>query len=267
MTNYGTITRNAWDYLAKHGCDSSTPYGPQEYRRARGMLDSRRWIPWNRIRSVLALACGGGQQAPLLASLGYQVTLVDISPEQLALDRQAAEHYGFKLECVEADMLDLSQLHGRDYDLVYMAISACYVPDVRKLYAEVNRVLKPGGYYRVEHWNPVHVQLAQHRMWDGKAYRVARPQQPGKPVQAAMGWNEDTGATSMTCWHYIHPLTDLIGGLCDAGFSVLRFAESGEADLTAEPGTHPHLGAYLPSFFLLFSRLRKTVQSRNRNGT
>ncbi|MGC1788891.1 MAG: class I SAM-dependent methyltransferase [Terriglobales bacterium] len=260
MANYGNISRNVWAYLATHGCDSSTPYGPNEFACAREWLDSRRWIPWKRIRSVLCLACGGGQQGPLFASLGCEVTLVDLSPEQLAIDREAAERYSLTIECVEADMLNLSQLHGRNYDLVYQAVSACYVPDVRKLYQEVTQVLKPGGYYRVEHWNPVHVQLAQQHAWDGKAYRVVRPQTPGKPVAAAMAWDEKTGATSITCWHYVHPLNDLIGGLCEAGFAVLRFAESGEADASAEPGTHTHLGAYLPSFFSIFARRREVTR-------
>jgi len=108
---------------------------------------------------VLCLACGGGQQAALFASLGYRVTLADISPDQLQIDRAVAEEYGLKIELVEADMLDLSRLHGRQFDLVYQAVSACYVPDVQRLYREVARVIKPGGWYRVEHWNPVQLQL------------------------------------------------------------------------------------------------------------
>ncbi len=262
MGNYRTVSRDAWAFLAKNGCDSSLPYGPKEFSNASNWLDSRKWIPWKQVRSVLCLACGGGQQAPLFASLGCQVTLVDISPDQLKVDRLSGEKYGFSIECLEGDMLHLSQLYGRDFDLVYQAVSACYVPDVKKLYQEVFKVLKPGGYYYVHHWNPVHVQLADSQAWDGSAYRVARPQVPGKPISSPMAWDEQTGNPTADCWHYIHPLKHLIGGLCESGFSIQRFAESEEADLSAEPGTHPHLAAYLPSFLALFAR-RKLNEAKH----
>src|SRR5215469_11301052 len=123
MANYRTVSRDAWALLVKHGCDSSQPYGPEHFSFAKSWLDSQRWIPWKRVQSVLCLACGGGQQAPLFASLGCQVVLVDISPEQLTIDRQTAEQHGFAIECIEADMLDLSTLYGRNFDLVYQAVS------------------------------------------------------------------------------------------------------------------------------------------------
>jgi SAM-dependent methyltransferase len=254
MENYRTVSRNAWAYLAKHGCDSSLAYGPKEFRRARKWLDAAGWIPWKYIQSVLCLACGGGQQALLFASLGRRVTVLDISPEQLDIDREAAERYGLAVECIEGDMQNLSSLYGRDFDLVYQAVSACYVPDVRRVYQEVFKVLRLQGYYRVEHWNPVHVQLADNRAWDGHAYRVVRPQLPGIPIPSPMAWDEQTGETSAICWHYIHPLQHLIGGLCEAGFNILRFAESEDVDPAAKPGSHPHLAAYLPSFFFIFAR-------------
>ena len=255
MDDYAKVNRKAWALLAKQGCDSSLPYGPKEFQKARQWLDESHWIPWKKIRSVLCLACGGGQQAPLFGSLGYRVTVADISPEQLAIDRDVAKRYNLPVECVELDMLDLSPLYGRDFDLVYQAISACYVPDVRKLYREVHRVLKSDGHYRVDHWNPVHLQLSDSRPWDGNAYRISRTQSSGEPVGWAVASDERSGG-AIDCWHYFHPLDHLIGGLCDAGFTVLQFAERGAADLSAEPGTHLHLAAFLPSFFSLFARRR-----------
>jgi SAM-dependent methyltransferase len=261
MRDYRAVTRDAWAFLVENGCDSTQPYGPNEFAAARNWLDSRGWIPWKRVRSVLCLACGGGQQAPLFASTGCDVTLLDLSPEQLRIDQQAARQHQFSIHCIEGDMLRMQSLYGRDFDLVYQAVSACYVPDVKKLYREVFRVLKPGGYYYVHHWNPVHVQLAESGAWDGGAYRVGRPQTPGKPVSAAMAWDETTGQPTRNCWHYIHPLSHLIGGLCDAGFSILHFDESQDADPTAEPGSHRHLAAYLPAFFTLFARRRGVAAS------
>ena len=39
---------------------------------------------------MLCLAAGGGKQSALYAAAGAEVTVVDLSPEMLALDRQVA---------------------------------------------------------------------------------------------------------------------------------------------------------------------------------
>ena len=44
----------------------------------------RDWFPELKGLKVLCLASGGGQQAPIFAALGAEVTLLDASPQQLA---------------------------------------------------------------------------------------------------------------------------------------------------------------------------------------
>jgi len=247
---YRDVNRRVWTYLAEHGSDSSRPYGPEQLARARDWLAPDDWLPWTEIRSVLCLAAGCGQQGPLFASLGYDVTVVDLCPEQLELDAEAASAQGLELECVEADMLDLSALHGRGFDLVHQPISACYVPDAARLYEEVARVLRPGGWYDVEHWNPVHVQFAGLGAWRDGAYVIERPQLAGVPVP----WLPADEGTDVVCWHYLHPLDSLVGGLCRAGFGIRQVAERTQGDEAAAAGTVEHLAAYAPPFFRLLAR-------------
>src|SRR6185312_7083008 len=102
---YRDVNRRGWAYLARHGCDSSQPYGPEQFARARDWLDGAGWIPWGEVTSVLCLAASGGQQAPLFASLNCEVTAVDLSSEQLQRDRGVAARHGLEIHCVEADML------------------------------------------------------------------------------------------------------------------------------------------------------------------
>lgn len=249
--DYLTVNRAAWAWLSANECEASLPFGLAQFQEARERLDSRGWLPWCEIGSVLCLACGGGQQGPLFASLGYKVTVADISPEQLQKDMAVAHAFGMNIECVEADMLDLAVLHGRGFDLVYQAVSACYVPDVRRLYREVIATLKPGGIYSVEHWNPVHTQLAPGGAWDGEAYRLLYPQQPKQFVP----WHSDEAPESgAICWHYMHPLHDLIGGMCDVGFRIERFAETAEWDVLAGPGSAAHVAQYVSPLFALMAR-------------
>jgi SAM-dependent methyltransferase len=201
---------------------------------------------------VLCLASGGGQQAPLFASLDCRVTSADICPEQLRRDLITARRHGYEIECLEADMLDLSAVYGRDFDLVYQAISSCYIPNVRNLYAEVSKVLRAGGYYRVEHWNPTSMQLADDRRWTGRGYELVRPYLSGQRYT----WRDETHheGEATECWHYIHTLSDLIGGLCEAGFAILHFTERGtKADLGV-PESESHVYSYALPFFSLYAQ-------------
>ena len=99
--------------FARRGEQSTRAYGDGVFAQPRACLDDEGWIPWPEVRSVLCLAAGGGQQGPLFASLGLEVTVVDISPAGLETDREVAHRRGLAMETVEADMLDLSQLHGQ----------------------------------------------------------------------------------------------------------------------------------------------------------
>jgi ubiquinone/menaquinone biosynthesis C-methylase UbiE len=82
------------------------------------------------------------------------------------------EEYGFQIELIEGDMLDLSPLHGRDFDLVYQPPSAHFVRDIHQVYGEIARVLRKRGYYFVSHWNLLYQQLSDPPEWDGRGQGI-----------------------------------------------------------------------------------------------
>jgi SAM-dependent methyltransferase len=251
-SDYLAVNREAWNRLAESGSDSSRPFGLDELAGAAAWIRPPEWLPWEEIRRVLILAGGGGQQGAVMAAHGHEVVVADASPEQLRRDEEAAAALGLAIECVQADMLDLSVLGGRTFDLVHQPISACYVPDVDELYRQVAGVLAPGGWYDVEHWNPVHVQLEGYGEWADGAYAISRPQGSGEPIPWSVA--DDGDEEPIVCWHYAHRLHDLIGGLCRAGFELHRLSERTHGDPAAAPGSHDHLAAYAPPFFRIVAR-------------
>ena len=194
-------------------------------------------------KRVLCLASGGGQQSAFFGLLGAGVTVLDLTPAQLEGDRRVAEHFGYEVETVVGDMRDLSAFHDAAFDIVYQAISIVFVPDVRKVYGEVVRILKPGGTYCVCHCNPA-TQVIEETSWDGEGYRVREPY--------FGGCIED--AESM---EYRHLLRDMFNGLIEAGFTIVRVEEDPrhlKPPAGAEPGTARHMLGYVQNYFAVVSR-------------
>ena len=94
---------------------------------------------------LLELGCGGGCDAEYFASLGVQVTATDFSDIAIA-QNQARVSSGNPVFAV----LDISQTLPYDsasFDAVYAHWSLHYYnqDDTAKIFAEIARVLKPGG--------------------------------------------------------------------------------------------------------------------------
>jgi 2-polyprenyl-3-methyl-5-hydroxy-6-metoxy-1,4-benzoquinol methylase len=72
----------------------------------------RNWFPksLNGLK-ILCLASGGGQQGPVLAAAGADVTVTDISKKQLEQDEFVAKRDGLNLKTAQGDMSDLSDFN------------------------------------------------------------------------------------------------------------------------------------------------------------
>src|ERR671916_892526 len=105
--------REAWDREVERGNEWTVPVGPDVIEAARRgrwevlLTDTKpvpkAWFPDLEGTDVLCLASGGGQQAPVLAAVGANVTVLDNSPKQLAQDRLVAQRGSPPLEIVPGD--------------------------------------------------------------------------------------------------------------------------------------------------------------------
>jgi SAM-dependent methyltransferase len=93
---------------------------------------------------ALDLACGEGQNAIWLASLGWDVTGVDYSEVAIAKASARAERDGVVVEFTCADLVEYEA--GRDgYDLVLVLY--LHIPSARRgaVHAKASAALAPGG--------------------------------------------------------------------------------------------------------------------------
>ncbi len=225
---------------------------------ARARVDPDGWLDSLDGVRVLCLAGGGGQQSASFALLGAQVTVADLSAEQLDRDRQVAAHYGVTIQVLQADMRDLSALEAGAFDLVDHAYSINFVPDARLVFREVARVLRPGGRYRLMFANPL-VLGVNPRAWNGEGYLLTRPYQDGAAIEAedeAWTYRRDAGGTVPAVpapREYRHTLSTVVNGLTEHGFTIRRLADLPgiHPDAAAEPGTWDHFVATAPPWLVV----------------
>src|SRR5487761_1666740 len=151
--------RRAWDALVRKKQRFTTPAPDEDLRDPLGTADALGWLGGSvKGKRLLCLASGGGRQSAMYAAAGAKVTVVDISPEMLALDRQVAAERRLNVRAIEASMDDLGVLAEASFDVVLQPVSTCYLPDVLAVYREVARVTAPGGLYISQHKQPTSLQ-------------------------------------------------------------------------------------------------------------
>jgi SAM-dependent methyltransferase len=231
--------REAWDREVERGNEWTVPVGPDVIEAARQgrweiLLTETRpvpkdWFPDLQGANVLCLASGGGQQAPVLAAAGANVTVLDNSPGQLAQDRLVAEREGLDLRTVEGDMADLSLFAGESFHLVFHPVSNLFAPEVRPVWVEAFRVLRRGGYLLAGFLNPA-VYIFDLELVDSSGELRVRY---ALPYADATSKSEEDVARQIERGEpleFSHTLEDQIGGQIEAGFAIVGFYEDRHRD-------------------------------------
>lgn len=94
--------------------------------------------------TLLDLGAGQGQDSRFFSAKGYAVTSTDFSEHALELGRQKSPS---GINFMQVDLSKLLPFADESYDVIYAHLSMHYFDKAttEKLFAEVLRVLKPGG--------------------------------------------------------------------------------------------------------------------------
>ena len=230
--NVQDLNRQAWNQRVREGKSPYTqPVTSEQVAAAKrgewqifltpGRPVPRAWLDVTG-RDVLCLASGGGQQGPLLAAAGARVTVFDLADEQLGQDRLVAERDGLELTTVQGSMTDLSTFADASFDLIVHPISNCFVPEVKPVWREAYRVLRPGGYLLAGMVNPILYALND----DSEDERlVVRHKIPYSDLEQLSPDEQQKRSAEGQALEFAHTLDDLIGGQLAAGFTLTGFYE------------------------------------------
>ena len=235
--HYADVNAAAIGQWCAEGWEWGVPVSHEEFLRAKAgdwtlVLTPtkpvpRSWFPPLEGCRVLGLACGGGQQMPLLTAAGARCTVLDYTPQQLESERLVARREGYDIEIVRADMSQPLPFADGSFDLIVHPVSNCYIREVRPLWRECHRVLRPGGILLAGLDNGINY------MFDDDERTVAH-KLPYDPLA-----DEGLYAQSLKSGdgiQFSHTLEEQIGGQLEAGFRLTAVYE----DYNGSGNLHDH---------------------------
>lgn len=167
------------------------------------------WFGSVKGKKILGLASGGGQQMPIFAALGADCTVLDYSEKQLESERMVAEREGYSIRIVRADMTKPFPFLDQEFDLIFHPVSNCYVAEVKPIFKECYRVLKPGGILLCGLGNEVNYLVNE----DETEIVNAMPFNPLVNEQYRKQLEKDDCGMQFS-----HSVAEQIGGQLEAGF-------------------------------------------------
>lgn len=254
MKDVADYNRKAWDDQVAKGNHWTIPVTSEVIASARdGKWDvvltplkpvPKSWFPELEERDLLALASGGGQQAPVFAAAGANVTVLDNSQRQLEQDQAVAQRDGLQISTILGDMRDLSCFESESFDLVFNPCSVSFIPDVQPVFDEAWRVLRPGGLLMCGFVNPVRYLFDERDLESGRL--TVRHTLPYADSTHLRPDEQNKLLDDSEPFMFSHSLEQLIGGQLRSGFVV--------RDLYEDKSHDDRLGEYLPVYFATLSQ-------------
>jgi len=243
--------RTAWDQKVAEADKWTQAVDAETIAKARGgdwsvVLTPKKPVPRGWFGTlvgadVLGLASAGGQQGPIFAAAGAKVTVFDASDAQLGQDRHVAKREGLELRTVQGDMRDLSAFTDESFDLIFHPVSNCFCPEIRPVWRECFRVLRPGGRLLSGFTNPVLFQLHPDKLEQGLLEITYR--RPYSDVESLSPEELERWTGPGEPLVYGHSLEDQIGGQLDAGFVLTSMFEDVQSD-GPEQAADPYIASY-----------------------
>ena len=178
----------------------------------------KNWFPPLKGLKILGLASGGGQQGPILGTLGADVTIFDNSEKQLQQDKILSDKFNLDIKTVQGDMKDLSVFADNSFDLIFNPCSIVFVDNVLPVWSECFRVLKTNGILMTGLINPIIFQL------DEESLKLIY-EQPFSDLHSLPKEKLEELKKKNEPLVFGHSLTDQIGGQLGAGFTITAMFE------------------------------------------
>lgn len=233
MNSYQDDIASAWDNINECLVDKTKAISHEDFIRAKeGELKislagiktvPSEWFPDLKGKNVLALASGGGQQAPVFAAHGAIVTVTDYSDAQLASETYVAEREKYNINIVKADMSEAFPFRDNMFDLIFNPVSNCYIESLQLMWAECARVIRKNGILMMAFVKEEHFMFEPD--YKKEDCLISRHRLPFDPYRDLSEELKKKYREEHRPFAFSHSLTEQIGGLIEAGFEITNIYE------------------------------------------
>jgi len=159
-------------------------------------------------KQVLDMGCGPGEYTKILVEKGAEVTAIDISEKFIEIITKRFENISAYVQDLN---LGLPKEESGKYDIVISPLTIHYVEDLKSLFREVSRVLKPKGLFLFSTHSPIA---------DGMHYK---PKNYYKTELVTDTWN--TIGKPVEVQFYRRPLTEIFQAIFSSAMCIIDFSE------------------------------------------
>jgi 2-polyprenyl-3-methyl-5-hydroxy-6-metoxy-1,4-benzoquinol methylase len=231
MEDYAKQNKIAWEFDAYNFW--SWHEGPPA-KRAKEILDNpslqlKKYAKYfDDIQGLkIAIICGScGKKAIPLAVLGADVTVFDISKENMRYACETAAEAGVKIDYIVGDVMDIDlSVYQGYFDIVFMEGGILhYFHDINKFMIMMNQLLKSDGRMICSDFHPMNSILNELRKGSQTIDYFSTEILDGEMAHARF-YDEEKQKTFPKCRIRLYTLSEIINSVVGNGFLLTQFDE------------------------------------------
>jgi SAM-dependent methyltransferase len=230
MTDPIEINRRNWDERAIiHARDTTGFYAFDRVRSGEDRLDGFEAAELGDIsqKKVLHLQCHIGTDTLRLVRLGAIAIGLDFSAEAIRVARGLADEVGLNVDFVVGRVDEAPRLTPGPFDLVFVTWGTiCWLPDLAGWARVIASVLAPGGQLYLADAHPSFLLMEERGGKLEPAYDFQTPVDRPLEFKIETTYTGDTTVmTNQATREWIHPLSEILGALIEAGLMIEMFHE------------------------------------------
>lgn len=169
-------------------------------------------------KSVLEIGCGGAFNGINLAKQGAIVSGLDLSEEQIKIAAKNAENQGVKIDLFQESMENLSVFKSNSFDIVISIMAIMYVSDIKQVFKEVKRILKPNGVFIYSTEHPIYDAVLDNQFKDVNSCNISYYDE----WENHFKWKPEDEYEFV---EFIRPLSTHINAISEASLFIEKFIE------------------------------------------
>ncbi len=219
-------------------------------------------------KKIIHLQCNTGADTICLAKRAKDVTGVDLVPENIYYAKKLSKDLGVEnARFLEADLMELSQIHKEQYDVVFTSEGVLgWLPDLDVWAKTVRGLLRDDGFFYLFECHPFFDILDGSLLKEGK-FDIKYPYFGKEPEEDdVIGGYASEAKKTVTSYYWTHTLSEIINALLKAGLQLEFFNEYPEncfdlGGMEFDPNTrlysYPNNREKYPMSFSLKATVRK----------